>query len=277
MNQNLSISEAVRKSMGRRREASTINRYAQVARQFAKFTGKEEAFSEQNALSYIDFLIEKDCKENYLKFVYAALKRTYKAVGCPFTITADDLPLGSRYGDDVHRPALSLEEVSGLIAFTRRYGSRAERFYLAMSSVYGLRRIELSRLNNQSFTEDKVKVDTAKHGAPRSHLVPAEISPVIQGALRVNAIPYGVSALTIMFQELCRKVGLEDRGPLGWHSIRRSLDTELLKANTPYYVVRSFLRWRSAPGDMAGIYFQPDSEDIDRQVFQVHPFLRYWG
>jgi len=273
--QPATLAEAVRRSMGRRREPSTIARYAEFAGRFSHFTGKQEGFTEDDALRYIDHLIEQGYSDSSIRWTYYALKRVYRAVRSPFAVTLEDLPLGRR--SSPHRPALSREEVAGLIGFVRLVGSPADKFYMAMATTYGLRRVELSRLTRESFKEGTVTIQAAKHGELRTHLVPDEIQPVVREALRSNALGYGTSALTVMFRELCERAGLEKDGPLGWHSIRRSLDTELLKANVPFYVVRSFLRWRSSPGDMPALYFQPDSGDIDRQIFQAHPFLGHWG
>lgn len=272
--QPMLLADAVRQSMGRRREPSTIARYAEFATRFARFTGKQEGFSEDDALRYIDHLIERGYSDSSIRWTYYALKRVYRAVHSPFTVTLEDLPLGRR--STPHRPALSRDEVAGLIGFVRAAGTRAEQFYLAMSTTYGLRRVELSRLARESFGEGTVTIQAAKHGELRTHLVPDEIQTVIREALRANALGYGTSALTVMFRELCQRAGLEKNGPLGWHSIRRALDTALLDAGLPYYVVKDFLRWRASPGDMVGLYHRPSPADVDRKVFLAHPFVGFW-
>jgi integrase len=264
--------------MGLRREASTIARYAEFASRFARFTRKQDNFTEDDALRYIDDLIAKGYSDSSIRWSLYALRRTYKAVGCPLTVGLEDLPLGRR--GTIHRPTLSRDEVAGLIAFVRRYGSLAERFYLAMSTTYGLRRVELSRLRRESFrlgeAETTVRIDTAKHGEPRTHLIPNEIHAVVREALRADAMGYGISALTVMFRELCQRAGLQRNGALGWHSIRRSLDTQLLDAKLPYYTVKDFLRWRASPSDMPGLYHRPSPADVDCDVFAVHPFIPHW-
>lgn len=260
--------------MGRRREASTIASYAAFSERFARFARKQQDFTEDDALRYIDHLIDKGYSDTSIRWSYHALKRVYRATGCPFTITLEDLPIGLR--GPAHRPVLSKEEVARLIAFTRAHGTREEKFYLAMSTTYGLRRIELARLTRQSFSEGTVRIDTAKHGEPRVHLVPKEIKPVIGEALRANASGYSPSGLTVMFRELAKRAGLKRNGSLGWHSIRRSLDTCLLDAGLPYYTVKSFLRWRASPSDMPGYYHQPDPISVDREVFRLHPYIRLW-
>lgn len=272
--QPMLLADAVRQSMGKRREPSTIARYAEFASRFARFTGKQDSFTEDDALRYIDHLIEQGYSDSSIRWTFYALKRAYRAVRSPFTITLEDLPLGRR--SSPHRPALSRDEVAGLIGFVRLVGSPAEKFYVAMATTYGLRRVELSRLTRESFSDNTARIDTAKHGEPRTHLIPEEIQPVVQEALRADALGYGTSALTLMFRELCERAGLEKDGPLGWHSIRRALDTQLLDANLPYYVVKDFLRWRASPGDMPGLYHRPSPGDVDRRVFAVHAFLPYW-
>jgi integrase len=268
------IGERLRRSMGLRREPSTITRYAEFAERFSRFTKKEQDFSEDDALRFIDHLIGEGYSDSSIKWSYYGLKRVYRAVGSPFTVTLEDLPLGRR--GTIHRPVLSRDEIAGLIAFVRSYGSQAETFYLAMSTTYGLRRVELSRLRPESFSNGTVRIETAKHGEPRTHLVPSEIHNVVREGLRADALGYSTSALTVMFRELGKRAGLQRNGALGWHSIRRSLDTQLLDANLPYYVVKDFLRWKASPSDMPGLYHRPSPADVDRRVFGVHPFLSYW-
>jgi len=268
------ISEAIRKSMGLRREPSTIRVYAEFAERFARFTKKEQGFTEDDALAFIDHLISEGYSDSYVRWSYYALKRVYKATRSPFTMTLEDLPLGRR--EAVHRPVLSADEVASLIAFTRRCGSPSERFYLAMSTVYGLRRVELSRLTQESFREGTVRIETAKHGAPRTHLIPSEIQAVVREALQANALGYSISGLTAMFRELHHKAGLKRDGKIGWHSIRRSLDTCLLDLGLNYYHVRDFLRWRSAPGDMPALYHRANPASVDLEVFRVHPYVLHW-
>ncbi len=172
---------------------------------------------------------------------------------------------------------LSPDEVARLIAFTRRQGSKAEKFHLAMSTVYGLRRVELSRLSHESFEDGTVKIATAKHGTPRKHLIPEEIKPVVRDALQSHALGYSISSLTAMFRKLYDKAGLKRNGKLGWHSIRRSLDTQLLDAGLNYYSVRDFLRWKASPSDMPSLYHHSDPAAVDREVFEAHPFIACWS
>ena len=267
------IAEQVRASMGLRREPSTIRVYAEFASRFAKYTRKQGNFTEDDALAYIDHLIASGYSDSSVRWTYYALKRTYKAVGCPFTVTLEDLPLGLRRATE--RPVLSPDEVASLIAFARQRGNKAERFYLAMSTVYGLRRVELSRLTQESFVDSTVQVATAKHGTPRRHLIPGEIQPVVTAALQANALGYSISGLTAMFRELHDKTGL-NRGKLGWHSIRRALDTQLLDAGLNYYSVRDFLRWKAPPSDMPSLYHHSNPAEVDAAVFAVHPYIALW-
>jgi len=268
------IAERVRASMGLRREASTIQVYAEFASRFAKFTRKQGSFTEDDALAYIDHLIASGYSDSSVRWTYYALKRTYKAVGCPFPLTLEDLPLGLRRATE--RPVLSPDEVARLIASARSNGNKAERFYLAMSTVFGLRRVELSRLTRESFADGRVRIDTAKHGTPRKHLVPEEIQAIVKEALQADVTGYSISGLTAMFRELHDKAGLNRDGKLGWHSIRRSLDTCLLDSGLNYYSVRDFLRWKAPPSDMPALYHHSDPAEVDAAVFKVHPYIALW-
>lgn len=95
-----------------------------------------------------------------------------------------------------------------------------------------------------------------------------------------------------MFERICKKgLGKKKKG-YGFHCFRRTLDTllpiALAKADKPLTLVGYFMRWnrksigsRFLGSPMGGVYARPeilssDSFFVDREVFEVHPFLPAW-
>ena len=159
----------------RRRERTTATQYGAEARRFAAFAGKEMGFTRDDVIGYLDGNIDRGLNPRTIAWSYHVLKRVFRIIGEPFPIGADDLPRL----DDTERmaPIMKPGDVRRLISIIREHGSPRERFYLLLSTLYGLRRIELARIEPGSFARDLglVHIDTAKHGLKRDHLVPPEV------------------------------------------------------------------------------------------------------
>ena len=156
---------------------------------------------------------------------------------------------------------------------------------LCLSTVYGLRRVEMLELAPKDFMLKRgvIRIRTAKHGRQREHLIPDFIVP------HLEQYPFGAYSefrFSAVFHRIRAAAGLPNLDGGGWHSIRRSLDTFLL-LRLPFPMVRDFLRWKKSSMEMALLYFSPGAlvgsqetalgpAEIDRQVFAVHPFLGLW-
>lgn len=84
-----------------------------------------------------------------------------------------------------------------------------------------------------------------------------------------------------MFHRMAAKAGINTGAGYGWHSIRRSLATELVLAEASALNVLRFMRWAEPSIQpelgMLAIYVKQDQERIDEEIFKIHPFLPYWG
>jgi len=140
--------------------------------------------------------------------------------------------------------------------------------------VWFLRREELGTLE---VTDGHVKVHTAKGGVATFQIIP----DVIKGYMRSYRACKDVRYMTRVFQRIMSKVSLEmDRG-YGLHSIRRALATELAMRDISALNIVRFMRWsdRSLKGEfeMLVIYAKRNQSEIDRCIFEVHPFLGCWS
>ena len=180
--------------------------------------------------------------------------------------------------DEVRRTILTKDTIGSIITLGRQgLLSNIELCYLALGTTYGLRRVEMVRLNPASFPDEHhLIVDTAKGGSRTTHLIPPQIAPYLAYFRH-----YEADSLTHMFHRIARKSGLSTEAGYGWHSMRRSLATELILAEASTLNVLRFMRWSEASprGEfgMLPIYALKDQERIDREIFRMHPFLPYWG
>lgn len=269
----------------RPRASNTLTGYLSIASQFLTWLGDRIPPDEMDLRRYFVKRRDEGISEGSLRTTFAVLQKLYRANRWEWPLSSDDRP---ETPSEVNSPAFTKEEVEQLIKNRELY-SKGERFYLAIATIYAPRRIELARIKKRDLKGNTIHIDTAKKGEKRTHLIPDEIMPYIE-AYRPQE--NSVSALSAMFDRICSKgLGKKKQG-YGWHSFRRTLDTllptALAKADKPLTLVGYFLRWnRKSTGSrflgtpMGGVYARPEvlSSDpffVDREVFEVHPFLPLW-
>ncbi len=273
-------------SSPRPRAPSTLSAYLLVASKYLTWLDGKMPPDEMDLRRY--FLKRRDdgIGENSLRTHFAQLKKLYVANKWPWTFVKEDRPEAPT---ELDVPVFTRDEVIELIRNRDLY-TKAERFYLAIATVYAPRRIELARIKKKDIKGNTLRIDTAKHGEKRTHLVPDEILPFIED---YRPQEHHVSSLTAMFGRICKQGLGEYKKGYGFHCFRRTLDTllpvALAKADKPLTLVGYFMRWnRKAMGSqflgsaMGGVYSHPEilSTDpffVDREVFEVHPFLQLWA
>lgn len=254
---------------------------------------------------YLDFSkgeLTREAVERYMlhleKRGYAATTRhtVYGTLTTLFKRNKVEWPFGRAEGPqvremDVNAPALAPEVVIAMIEAAKAGRMNDERTaFLCLSTVYGLRRVEMQEIEDTCvrIADRTIFVATAKHGRQRNHLLPDEIVPYLENYTFPPHTEFDVFA---MWYNIEADIGMEHHPRVGFHSIRRTLATEL-GHSLPDTVVRSFLRWKKATsGDMlfrysAVSYIGFDGEQQmtltegtrseDMQVFEKHPFLEYW-
>ena len=270
----------------RRRAPGTLTSYLSMAGQFLTWLGDKIPPDEMDLRRYFAHRSDQGISDGSLRTYYAVLQKLYRANHWDWPLVSEDRPEAPL---EITTAAFTREEVERLIKKRELY-SKGERFYLAIATIYAPRRIEMARIKKRDIKDNTVYIDTAKRGEKRTHLIPDEIMPYIEAYRpREN----NVSTLSAMFNRICKKgLGKKSRG-YGWHAFRYTIDTllpvALAKADKPLTLVGYFLRWsRRATGTrflgtpMGGEYARPEilSTDpffVDREVFQVHPFLPIWG
>jgi len=274
-------------SSPRPRAPSTLTSYLSAANQFLTWLGDKIPPDDMDLRRYFLKRRDEGISENTLRTDFAKLKKLYLANHWEFTLTADDKPEAP--SEEIATPAFTREEVAQLIKNRASY-TKGELFYLAIAITMAPRRIELARIKKRDIKDHSIRIDTAKHGQKRTHLIPEEIMPYIE-AYRPRE--HGVSSLTVMFRRICKKgLGEEKRG-YGWHSFRRCLITLLISSlaqnNLPITLGAEYMRWSKKTigaaflGSItAATYIRQEarSDDpfyVDKLILSVHPFLKLWG
>ena len=238
----------------------------------------EGDISEENLYDFLSTV-----SKNSIRTVFYALKFFYNCGNIPFNLKVSDVaPSG---GVKKQRPILSVEELEALIKTAKLEFGTIEIGYLALSSVYGLRRIEMYNVeaDDIDIANKRIRIMPRKRGQEeRIHIIPPEIQEQMEdmwyGLKKVKKKPV-INSLNMLFDAMCHKAGIELRPRLGWHSIRRLLISELQQVEPAInpIMIRDFIRWKPRAGDIILDYTILDPKKVDERIFKQHPFLKLWS
>lgn len=242
-----------------------------IVNEFEEVCGYKESYSRADLTLYLGHLRRRGLAQSTIDKNLKAIRLLSQIQGWEFP----SLSLRKVTPDEIRRPTLSKDDIGITIVMGKSLLAPPELSYLALSTTYGLRRIEMARLKPQDISPETLTIHTAKGGAKTTQLVPDEIRPYLEGFK-----PYKPDTLTHVFHRIALATGLNATGGFGWHSIRRSLATELILADASALNVIRFMRW-SEPSirrelGMLTIYAVRDQARIDEAIFKIHPFLPYW-
>lgn len=218
----------------------------------------------------------KQYKPNSRSSIFYALKFIYKCYGEELPLQMKDIGVKSVRR---HKEIMSPEEVKQVIHYVKNNETPYNQFLFVLSSVYGLRRVEMFRLEKSDIELDNRTffVFTAKGGEAREHLIPEILVPYFEGYIKSKKPKYRyITEMNFLFDTIVDKAGVQLRKRLGWHSIRRCLVTELMKTDVNPMIIRNFLRWKPRSSDILMEYTLYNPHEVDRKIFEVHPFLKEW-
>ena len=227
----------------------------------------------------LDFLSKYS--KNSILTAYYALKFFFKATNAPLEIKRGDIaPKG------VHKikETMSHEEVRDLIISSKNKLGTIELGYIALSTIYGLRRIELYDTKPEMIDIDKRLFTPFTHKSEganeRVHLIPEEISPILfdmrEGLFDIKKKPV-ITQMNFFFDYAAELAGIQLRPRLGFHSIRRALITELNETDCKPIYIANFMRWKERNPHIMQEYIQLNPKKVDETVFESHPYLKYWS
>ncbi len=260
--------------IARGKTEAVAKEWGAVAAEFERVCGQKESYTRADITAFLAHLRKRGLIQNTIDKDLKAIRLLAQIQGWQFP----KLSMRRVSPDEIRRTILSKDTIGSMITLGRQgLLSNTELCYLALATTYGLRRVEMARLNPSSFpNEHHLMVDTAKGGSRTTHLIPPQIAPYLAYFRH-----YEADSLTHMFHRIARKSGLSTEAGYGWHSIRRSLATELILSEASTLNVLRFMRWSEAStrGEfgMLPIYAKKDQERIDSEIFKIHPFLPFWG
>jgi len=286
------ITEAIKKKYLKKyadnlERSENRNHYLKYARHFLD---NAEGLDRASIDNYIEKL-QKKFSPGTVNFAFRVIRRLFAVNELPWEYRQGEAPaIGQR---DEYRPQLSPNVIEMLIVAAKNSKLFPdEQCFVALSTIFGLRREELANLRpaDINLRSGAIYVATIKFGRQRYHLIPQEIEPYL--AAHDFGSRYAVATLSQMFKRVLAKSGagaLRDRR-LGWHSIRRALLDSLVNAGVNVLAARAFLRWKAAEGDMAmpSRYYGNVVVDLaetgpvleeakgDEDIFEKHPFLPFW-
>jgi len=270
------MDEKIAENLGlllRNKSPDTRRQYLYYIEEFLKFAGTEGPYDEWTIRKFSENLEKKGYSASYISVAFWAVKLLLKAQNQALKITLGELLPKE---EKKKQPTMELENVKRLIGAVKMRGTEQQKVLLALSTTYGLRQSELQQINEDDLdlSERTILIRTKKGGRTRRHYLPDEILPI------VGNFPFDGSihptTLNIIFKQICALAGVRREKREVWHSIRRRLLVELVNARLPDEVVYSYLRWKRREMPMISVYYNPKDEDVDKQVFAVHPFVRNW-
>jgi hypothetical protein len=258
--------------IGRGRQIETARRWRAVVQRFEACCGVKDSYNRADVVKFVAQLRQEAMKQNSINARVKALRLLCQIQNWDGGFPRLAMPKVKN--SDVNRPSFNANQMIHIISRAREVCNERELSFLAAASVYGLRREEVGTLE---VSDGHVQVDTVKDGEVAFQIIPDAIKDYMRGYRGCSDVAY----MTKVFRRIMRKVGLEVNRGYGWHSIRRGLATELLMRDVSPLNIARFMRWcdgkvRSEFG-MLAIYDRRDQEEVDRSIFEVHPFLSTWS
>lgn len=223
-----------------------------------------------------------------INFVFRVIRTLFSRNGLEWPFNRGESPLIRE--DGILAPALDPDVINEMVQDIKENGEPDEKAFLAISTIYGTRRIEMVELSTEdvNIRDRTIHIATVKYGRERTHTIPEEIVPYLE--------PYSFDnkrsefEIFTLWYRIEYKIGLEHTDQVGWHSIRRTLNTLLLD-DLPEATVMGFLRWKQRTSSHMPYRYSAqrfvgregmttkvvgEAKDVDSKVFATHPFLEYW-
>ena len=242
---------------------STLVQYRRIATLFLN-----QASDPPTRSDVLSFIADKKAQA-YKSFCYFIIRRLFRANEWEWPFPPRSAPQ-IKEQNQVKMPTEMVE------AIVKNAGalSSEQLFYLAISTVYGLRRAELAALTVDNLVEKGTVLSfpTVKGGQRRMHVLPEQI----YGKLKFPKEPVGIDKMGLIFKDVVSSASQAVPLGTGWHAIRRSLISEL-SLKCPAAVIVGFMGWQSGPGSRTFYtYSNPDFRDVDMMIVDHHPFLKFW-
>ena len=261
----------------------TTKQFSSIISQFYTSSGGD--FTRRAVVNYITKMAQKGYAPGTNRLHFRVLKRGFEIAGK--IDPAIEWPFSKRAPVEIDTVLADIPWQESKIAFSaediKRIIDAAKEGKLdgnsvamvALSTIYGLRRVELGNIDSDSLNlEDKMLHVFTRHGSRlRAHVLPDAIIPYLKSYKPIHS----EFKLSEKFHDIEKEAGLPERYGTGWHSIRRSVVNALVGAGIDKLYIYSFLRWKlSMSFGMLGTYFTVPDLEVDKIVLERHPYLKLW-
>jgi len=246
------------------------------------------ALDRDSVMGYVEKLRRSNFSEGTVNFHFRLVRTLFGRNHVDWPFNRGEAPMVSKA--KLVKPAYSPDLIIKFIKSTIKNGTAEEKAFLALSTTFGLRRTELVHLGQGDVMvkERLLHIATAKHGEERHHLIPEEIVPYLEAWDFSTKL--SESFMSSLVYRIEFRAGENHFNRVGWHSTRRALNTCLRKVLDRDKVVR-FMRWTASEAtSMSDTYIADMTVGLngavtheaanaarsDREIFDVHPFLKYW-
>lgn len=258
----------------RTNKKETVSVYLSEINHFLRFIKNKETPDEWDLRRFFDYLEKKGFSRSYQRTAWYALKKYFQAKGLKWPLDKADYPKLDRSA--IKKPTLSTQQIAKMIQATRAYGQPEEKVFLALGSIYAIRKAEFCSLTEKNIdrTAHTLYIQTKKRGESRHHLIPRAIQPYVYPWNFSKE--FSSSGVHKMFDAILAKAGIEKTTGLNTHALRRGVFTALCSTDLPVMRVYSFGKWKKRELGMLAEYDNPDFREADQLVFSKHPFLHLW-
>jgi integrase len=276
-----------------KRKDGTKKFFRHAAQRYYRFNQFAPEFSDKELFKYLIELDVAGLTPRSIKQHRMALKRWWRVLGYQWPLD------GVTVSDEIQEetpPTFSAEQVSRLVSLVKEKGTPEQKYYFALSTVFGCRAGELGNITAKNFqwNDDDtgiLTVPTLKRGKKRVHHIPEGLTPFLK-EYSYMAKPSCNTIMGEKFHRFCKHIGFPiPKMPLknhvdmngkkihvkgyGWHAIRHSLVTELVETHVSEIYISQWMGWKSQQS-MVRRYAILDALKVDKEVQEKHPFLPLW-
>jgi len=276
------LSEKLDLKLNRLKNPITRNNKKSILNKFFDIVGYKDTYDEYDAIKFLEWA-EKYYHGSSISQVYQVIKWFYKKFGFDF----GDIPTSEIKYDEMTNEPIKREDIIKLIQAKDEYDPYLKGI-VALSTTYGTRAKEMKdiQFNDIDIKNKRIFIRTAKSGRDtwRWMLIPDEIIDILKVFKVVSQQKRPSQYIFSAFHKACHIAGITNLPKrAGWHMIRRRIIIDLTKTGLPDNVIVRFMRWKRKDA-MTNILYryrstEPDEElfeEVDKRVFEVHPYLKLW-
>lgn len=268
-----------------RKAPVTIENYLIAARKFLNFTSNKLPPSKRELKRFFVQQEEDNISPRTQNYYFTVIQKLYQANFWLWPLSRKDRP---EIPESLPIPVFTVDEIKTLINNRGNY-SKEERFYLALATTFGMSRLELAQVDNKDIKNGKLYIKPIRHGKGRWTVVPDQIMPAVK---EYHPRQLSKSTLSVIFQRILTKSGLDVAKGYSWFSIRialwERLKFALAQNEFPIDLADRYLRFSAitirirypAQSQMVGnrdimpILKRPYG--LDTVLLPIHPFIPFW-